>query len=104
MNEPLLPDANYAVSGAILIGYWAIGLFFFRFYRRSKDRFFFFFAWAFSILAVERVLLLVIGTQNEIKPYVYLFRLVAFLFILYAIFDKNRSTEGLEKFESSSKK
>jgi hypothetical protein len=86
-------NANFAISGAILIGCWAIGMFFFRFQRRTNDRFFGFFGWAFWILAIERILLLVIGAKEEIKPYVYLFRLVAFLFILYAIFDKNRSGE-----------
>lgn len=99
MNEPALLHANLAISGAILLGYWAIGLIFFRFQRRSGDRFFLFFGWAFWLLASERILLLAIGAKDEIKPYVYLLRLVAFLFIIYAIFDKNRSAESSEKPE-----
>jgi hypothetical protein len=83
---------NYAVSGAILLGCWAIGVFFFRFRRRSGDRFFAFFGWAFWLLAIERFLLLLFDPGNEVRPYVYLVRLVAFLFILYAIIDKNRGT------------
>jgi hypothetical protein len=84
---------NYAVSGAILLGYWAIGVFFFRFQRKSRDRFFGFFGWAFWLLAAERFLLLLVGANDEVKIYIYLIRLVAFLFILYAIFDKNRGTQ-----------
>lgn len=91
MNHIDFGPANYALSGGILVGYWAIGLFFFRFQRRNRDRLFGFFGWAFWILAAERVLLLTIGPNEEIKSYVYMFRLVAFLLILCAIYDKNRS-------------
>jgi hypothetical protein len=80
---------NFALSGAILIGYWAIGLFFFRFRRRTGDHFFTWFGWAFWLLAAERVLLLALGTDEETRVYVYMIRLVAFLFILYAIYQKN---------------
>jgi len=85
---------NYAISGAILLGYWAIGVFFFRFRKRSGDRFFGFFGCAFWLLAAERFLLLIVDLNDEVKPYIYIFRLVAFLFILYAIVDKNRSATG----------
>lgn len=77
------------MSGAILAGCWAIGVFFFRFRRRTGDRFFAFFGCAFWLLAIERLFLL-LEPDDEMKPYVYLVRLVAFLFILYAIIDKNR--------------
>lgn len=87
-------DINGALSGGILVGYWAIGVFFFRFRRKSHDRFFAYFGWSFWILAVERVLLIMIG-QSEVRPYYYLLRLVAFLFILYAIYDKNRAGKPL---------
>jgi hypothetical protein len=79
------------LNGAILLGYWAIGVFFFRFGHRRRERLFTFFGWAFWLLALERLLLLLIDPANEFKPYVYLVRLIAFLFILYAIVDKNRS-------------
>jgi hypothetical protein len=95
MNTIEFSPANYAISGAILLGYWAIGLFFFQFQRRSNDRFFGFFGSSFWLLAVERILLLAIGPNEEIKPYVYVIRLVSFLFILYAIYDKNRAVEKL---------
>ena len=84
---------NYAVSGAIFLGYWAIGLFFFRFQRRTRDAFFGYFGCAFWLLTIERVLL-IIGPTEEVKPYVYSIRLVAFLFILYAIYHNNRDDKA----------
>lgn len=86
---------NYAISGALLIGYWAIGLFFFRFQKRNSDRFFGCFGWAFWLLALERMLLIAVGANEEVKPYVYMIRLVSFVFILYAIYDKNRAAQEL---------
>jgi len=83
---------NAIISGAILLGYWAIGVCFSRFWRTSGDRFFGFFATAFWLLAAERLLLIFVELENEMRPYIYIVRLVAFLFILYAILDKNRRT------------
>lgn len=88
--------ANHAASGAILIGSWAIGLFFFRFQRRSGDRFFGRFGVGFWLLAVERVLLLATDPENEQRFFVYLVRLIAFLFILYAIVEKNRESSPMK--------
>lgn len=91
MNTASIAAVNYSISGALLIGCWAIGLFFFRFQKRNSDRFFGFFGWAFWLMAIERMLLIAIGTNEEMKPYVYIIRLVAFGFILFAIYDKNRA-------------
>ena len=41
-------------------------------------------------LAVERVLLAVVSHSTEYAPYVYAVRLIAYLFIIVAIVDKNR--------------
>jgi hypothetical protein len=82
---------NEALSGAILLGHWAIGVFFFRFSRKRGERLFTFFAFAFWLLALERFFLLLMEPRQESQAYVYLVRLIAFLLILYAIYDKNRS-------------
>lgn len=45
------------------------------------------------MLAVERLTLALIREANEVRGYVYIIRFVAFLFILWAIIDKNRSKD-----------
>jgi hypothetical protein len=67
-----------------------IGLFFLRFWTRSRDRFFLWFACAFLILGVERAVLGLLPFATEWREYVYLLRLFAFCVILYGIADKNR--------------
>jgi hypothetical protein len=81
---------SLVLSGAIMLGTAAIGLIFWRFWSRTRDRLFVLFACAFWALAAERVLLLVVGAQNEFRPSVYLVRLIAFSLIFAAVVDKNR--------------
>ena len=76
--------------GAILLGCWAIGSFFFRYWRQTGERLFRYFGAAFWLLALERLLLLYVIPSHEFEPYIYSVRLVAFLVILYAIYQKNR--------------
>jgi uncharacterized membrane protein len=77
------------LSGAAALAFWVIGVFFIRFWRKTRDRFFGVFACAFWVLGAERVLLLVVSLENEFRPYVYLVRLIAFLLIIGAIVDRN---------------
>jgi len=79
------------MAGALVLAYWAIGYFFLRFWKKTRDRLFRAFAWAFWVLAIERVILLFIRADFEFRPLVYLVRLTAFLLILWAIFEKNRA-------------
>ena len=62
--------------------------FFIRFWRKTRDRLFVFFAAAFLPLGVERLAILI--TSAELHSYCYLIRLAAFLLIIFAILDKNR--------------
>jgi hypothetical protein len=80
-------------QGAIAMGCAAVGLFYFRFWRRLGDRLFAFFAASFWLLGIERVLLAAVPVADEHRPYVYLIRLVAFVLIIVGIFDKNRARE-----------
>jgi hypothetical protein len=80
------------LSGALVLAYWAIGMFFMRFWKKTLDHFFAVFAWAFWVLAIERVILLIVNPENEFRPYVYLVRLIAFLLIIGAIIVKNRAS------------
>jgi hypothetical protein len=80
------------VSGAMVMGYLVAGLFFLRFWRDTRDRLFAIFAGAFWLLAVQRgVLTVVVHQGDEGSVGIYGLRLVAFLLILYAIIDKNRT-------------
>ncbi len=79
------------LSGAIMMACWVIGLFFLRFWKKTEDRLFFIFSVAFWMLAVERIVLLILNKENEIYSFVYVIRFIAFLLILWAIADKNRS-------------
>jgi hypothetical protein len=80
-----------AFHGAILLGCWAIGLFFFRYWRQTRQRLFRYFGAAFWLLAGERVLLLSVSPIHEFHPYIYSVRLIAFLLIIFAIVDENRT-------------
>lgn len=80
------------LSGALMLGFWTIGMFFRRFWKKTRDRFFAVFAWAFWVLAIERVALMLLSPDNEFRPYIYTIRLLAFLLMIGAIIEKNRSS------------
>ena len=91
MSEPR-PVLALLVSGAIVMGYAVAGLFFMRFWRETRDRLFLIFASAFWILGVQRLALTFSRGMVEDDTGLYLVRLFAFLLILGAIVDKNRSS------------
>jgi hypothetical protein len=78
------------INGAIAMGCWVAGLFFFRFWKSTSDRFFLLFGSAFWMQTIGRIFLMVHGTVNENYYLIYFFRLGAFILILIAIIDKNR--------------
>jgi hypothetical protein len=80
---------NQFLSGATMMGWFVSGLFFFRFWKKSRDRLFLMFAIAFFVLGINRVGLTF--SDEEFRPFLYGIRLVAFVIILVAIIDKNRS-------------
>jgi len=82
------------VAGATVMGYAVCGLFFLRFWRRTQDRLFLVFAFAFWLLGLQRLALVLTGPVEETRTGLYLVRLFAFLLILAAIIDKNRSAGG----------
>lgn len=69
---------------------FANGLFFLRFWRDSRDRFFGWFGVSFWMLALSWFLLAVFNPEGDPRAYVYAIRLVAFLLLILAILDKNR--------------
>jgi hypothetical protein len=87
------------VRGVIVLGCLVIGLFFLRFFRRSGDRLFLYFAVSFVLLAAERFLLALLhefGPPSRAQLDVsYWVRAFAYLVIVVGIVDKNltRRTE-----------
>lgn len=78
------------LSGAIACASLVVALFFLRYWRTTRDRFFLFFALSFSLEALDRVILALIEGAREEMPAFYLIRLLAYILILLAIVDKNR--------------
>jgi len=78
-------------SGAIVMGYRVAGLYFLRFWRRSRDRLFAVFGAAFWLLGLQRLALAAHPEWNDEYGSIYLLPLLAFLMILGAIIDKNRA-------------
>jgi len=82
------------LSGAVTMGALIASLFFLRFWRKTRDRFFLAFAVAFFLLAMNQALALWVGAADERAGYTYLLRVVAFVLILAAIIDKNLARRG----------
>lgn len=78
------------LTGGIALGWLVAGLFFFRFWWNTRDRFFLYFALSFWLESGNRVALALIAGANEGHPGFYLVRLVAYSLILLAIWQKNR--------------
>jgi hypothetical protein len=78
------------LSGAVAMGSLVIGLFFTRFWRSSGDRFFLYFALSFLIEGLHRFYSGMHPAESEDSPVHYLVRLLSYLLILWAIWEKNR--------------
>lgn len=79
------------ISGALMMACMVTGIFFLRFWKKSHDRLFLIFAFAFFMLAVERLVLGYYGANNEPNAQIYFIRLTAFILIIIGIVDKNRA-------------
>ena len=82
---------NRFLLGALVMGCFIAGLFFLRFWRKTRDRLFVIFALAFWLMGVNWLALSFTDPQAEFRPALYLIRLLAFVLILYAILEKNRA-------------
>ena len=79
------------LSGAVALGFFICGLFFLRFWRRTRDQLFLAFALAFALLGTGQSILALANIPTEERGSIYLIRLTAFALILFAILRKNRS-------------
>ena len=79
------------LSGAVAFGFFVCGLFFLRYWSRSRDELFLIFALAFALLGLGQAILALASIPTEVRGSLYLVRLAAFVLILVAIYRKNSS-------------
>jgi hypothetical protein len=78
------------LAGAAAMAAFIAMLFFLKYWQRTRDSFFLFFALAFGIDAVSRLVLGIASISDETEPLYYLPRLLSFGLIIAAIVIKNR--------------
>jgi hypothetical protein len=84
---------NPFILGMVAMACGVAGLFFLRFWKRTRDRLFVIFAAAFWLLGVNWLLLAFTDPEAETRRLIlYTLRAVAFILILIAIIDKNRKS------------
>lgn len=84
-----MQEANLFLLGAISLSCLIAGLYFLKFWFRTRDRLFLLFACSFLIEGVNRAALALSGHPQEGEPFFYIVRLLSFALILAAILDKN---------------
>ena len=82
------------MSGLIVMGFAIAGLFFLKFWTRTRDPLFAIFAVAFWLLAMNQALIARFGVVREERSWIYLVRLAAFVLIILAVLAKNLSRAG----------
>ncbi len=79
------------LAGALAMGFGVAALFFLRFWRTTRDRLFAFFSLALVLMALNRIELALNTSRGEERAHLYWMRFFAFVLILLAILDKNRT-------------
>jgi hypothetical protein len=77
------------LSGAVAMASLLASLFFTKFWRRTQDSFFLFFAAAFAVDAAARFVLPTVQISDETEAVFYVPRLFTFVLILIGIIRKN---------------
>jgi uncharacterized membrane protein len=77
------------LAGMVTAGFLVAGLFFAKYWSRSRDPLFAAFSAAFWLLALNQFLLVLSAIPREEKSWTYLLRLAAFILIAVAILQKN---------------
>ena len=86
-----MTSLNAMLLGATALASFAAGLFFLRFWVKTRDRLFIIFALAFWLMGINWLLMPLAQRDELNSPAMYLLRLAAFTMILLGIVDKNRS-------------
>jgi len=77
------------LSGMVTAGYLVAGLFFFRFWRRTKDTLFINFSIAFLLFASGQLGSIWFEGRHDDSAWIFLLRLTGFVLLLVAIVRKN---------------
>lgn len=88
------------LSGAIASLSLVASTAFLRSFMRTRDRFFALFGAAFALFGVTQLGLGILNVPEQNHPLAYVPRLIVFLLILFAIFDKNRTATKTQRKES----
>jgi hypothetical protein len=91
MNDPAV---NLFLAGMVTSGFLAGGLFFARFWVRSRDSLFLAFTASFWLLALNQALVALDQEPEANQSWFYLLRVAAFLLIAAAIVRKNAGDAG----------
>lgn len=86
---------SHFISGLITMGFLTAGLFFLRFWTKTRDHLFAAFAAAFWLLAANQALVALIDVAREERSWLYLLRVAAFALIIAAVVWKNRRSAKL---------
>jgi len=79
------------LSGGSMVAALTIALFFLRYWLQTRDRLYLIFSAGFLVFAAGRLILAFLDEDDEGRIFIYGLRLIAFVLILGAIIDKNRS-------------
>jgi hypothetical protein len=82
------------IWGGTTVGCWVIGLYFLKYWTRTRDRLFLFFSAAFWILSLNWIGLALTLPDQESRHWIYVVRIIAFASIILGILDKNRTRPG----------
>ena len=81
------------LGGVLTMGYLVLGVFFLKFWRRTRDPLFMMFACAFWLMAVNGFAVSASNGYELDVVWSYLLRLLAFVLIIVAIIRKNTETK-----------
>jgi hypothetical protein len=80
---------NEFFAGMATMGFLLAGLFFFRFYARTRDPLFSQFGFAFCLLAANQAVITLSGFPPNELGWAYALRVMAFAMLIYGIVRKN---------------
>jgi hypothetical protein len=77
------------LSGGVTMALFIAALFFFRFWRKTRNGLFMSFGFAFLLLASSQTIVTLLRVDEDRSPYAYIPRVAGYMVILYAIVRTN---------------